>query len=144
MAVSDPVAKLKAKEFERRLSSIAPKIAGDPLPERAGEDTERDDRAELDAVRRELKAADANVAAVSGGEFHATIVCMTKEQRDVIVAHLMALGVPSAEGGRYIDGLALANALGLTLPAAKPTAIRPVKPDRKAVGVGVIGGYPEK
>jgi len=137
----DPVARLKARELGSRLSGMTPRPAKDPLPDRGGSDTEADDRAELEAVRAQLKEADARIRDVSGEGFHCTLVFLSESQRDAFVA---AVGWPSVEGGRYIDGVAAAAAMGVPLPAPRVGAISPASPDRKCVASGIIPGYPEE
>lgn len=139
--VYDPLAKLKAKELARRLSEMSPDPAEPIIPDREGGDTERDDKRELEAVRRALKESDQRVKDVSGEGFHATIVFLSENQ---LKAFLQATGWVSIEHGRYIDGLALAERLGVPLPPVRPTSIRPGQGDKKAVrDVGLIDGYPE-
>lgn len=134
------MARLAGKKFAAGLSE-RPEWDDDPLPARAGKDTEADDKAELESVRRELARADQRSRDVSGERHHFSVVALNQEQRDAILA---ALGdcVITAEGGRYVDGIALAKRLGIALPESKPTAIRPTKPRKRAAAHPVIPDYP--
>jgi hypothetical protein len=136
MASFDPVAKLQAKKLAAQLSSNKVVVKGDPLD--GVRDTgkiDEDDRKEIDAVAKMLKDADKNKDSVSGDESYTTIVFLDKQQRDVF---LNAMKWVYIEGGRYVDGLALASQLGVTLPPTRPKAIRPAKPDAKSLSCGII------
>lgn len=136
----DAAKKLAERKFAAALTALAPKLAGEPMPDRVGGDIEADDKAEADAVRGTIAAHDKRVAEVDGAEFYATAVFLTKEQRDAFLAAMPS--VTRIEGGRYIDGLSLAAAIGIAIPPARPTSIKPARPDKSALAVGIIPDYP--
>jgi|LakMenE18May11ns_1017448.scaffolds.fasta_scaffold9902201_3 hypothetical protein len=136
MASFDPVAKLQAKRLVAQLSANKVAVKGDPLE--GVRDTgkiDEDDRKEVDVVTKMIKQADKNKDSVSGDESYTTIVFLNKQQRD---AFLDAMKWVCIEGGRYVDGLALASQHGVTLPPTRPKAIRPAKPDKKALSCGIV------
>lgn len=135
----NPEARLQAKALSARLAKITPPADKDPLPARGGKDTEVDDKAELLAVREELKRADQAVLDVSSESFHCTLVFLTQSQRD---AFLAAAGWIQIEGGRYIDGVHVAQQLGIELPNVNPQSIRSGVTDKKCVAVGIVPDYP--
>ena len=136
----DPVRKLAERKFAEGVYDLSPAQQSE-WPDRETGDTEKDDKAELEHIRRELAQADKAVEDVSGCEFYTTIVFLTSEQRNAFLKQFP--GIILSEGGRYVDGITFAKELGVDIPPARPTAIRPAKPDKKAVSCGIIGDYPE-
>ena len=127
--------KLATKSLEKRLLACPPGGRPAALPDRDN-NPEAADRAEAAAVRQNLARIDAAAAEVSGEGFTCTLVFATRSQ---CAAFLAGTRWPAVFGGRYVDGVAVAAALGVRLPPARPTGIRPPRGPVKAdAAVGFI------
>lgn len=127
--------KLAAKAFEKRLNSITPPAPEDPLPPREGKPIDEADKAEWQAMDVAIRRAKSEVKLIGDAAFYTTIVFADSAQRD---AFLAAVGWTSLHNGRYIDGAQVAKAMGVSLPESRLTGIRPAKPDKKCLAVGII------
>ena len=122
----DPLAKVQAKALSAGLTATHKEPEEEILPDREMENVEVDDKAEADRrPRSALKKSDQAVKDVSGELFHTTIVFLTEAQ---LKAFMQATGWVSVEHGRYVDGVILAERLGIKLPPARISSIRPGRP----------------
>ena len=76
---------------------------------------------------------------MSGELFHTTIVFLTEA---LLKAFMQATGWVSVEGGRYVDGVILAERLGIKLPPVRISSIRPGQTEKRVSDIGLIDGYP--
>ena len=137
----DPLAKVQAKALSAWTAAATHKEPEEEiLPDREMENVEVDDKAEADRrPRSALKKSDQAVKDVSGELFHTTIVFLTEAQ---LKAFMQATGWVSVEHGRYVDGVILAERLGIKLPPARISSIRPGQTEKRANDIGLIDGYP--
>lgn len=127
---------LQQKREAKKLALQAKKyrIKQPEYPSRVSGQIEKDDSEELNHLREQLKKADQNAVEVSGEEYSVTLIFLSKTQRDAFLQKAQWHGI---EGGRYVDGLQIADKMGIELPVSRPTAIRPGKTDKKAIAMGI-------
>lgn len=121
---------LKTEIAEQKAARKNPVAKYVDLPEQTG-DAEEDAKADLTALQEGFRkrAADEGkrFALVTDSEFWSAICFQTRAQRDAFFAGLKVLDI--GIGGRYFDGVAVAERLGIALPSADVPYKADGKPD---------------
>lgn len=121
--------KLEAAEAKLLRANPVPKYV--TLPDGDSEGIEGDSKADLTALQEGFRkrAADEGrrMALATDSEFWAAVCFQSKEQRDTFFAALKVLDI--GIGGRYFDGCAIAERLGIALPSADVPYKASSKPD---------------